>query len=152
MFLRIQADPQLEKLRKEYNQPNETQQQVDEALQKWSNDVQGTGLPLCKITSYPVGWEIIHTICKFIDGTPVGAFSGDWKHLAATLEFDWLSIQKIENFATPNGVCLGILSDFALQRKGTLGSVLDALKSIDRLDILSSISSKLDGKLWVKCT
>ena len=38
-----------------------------------------------KLTSYnQIGWDILHVIARFIDGTPVGS-NGDWKHLARLL-------------------------------------------------------------------
>ena len=38
-----------------------------------------------KLTSdNQIGWDILHVIARFIDGTPVGS-NGDWKHLARLL-------------------------------------------------------------------
>lgn len=48
----------------------------------------GAHYTIKKLTSHnQIGWEILHVIARFVDGTPVGA-NGDWKHLAGLLGLD----------------------------------------------------------------
>nr|CAH0101877.1 unnamed protein product [Daphnia galeata] len=93
-----------------------------------------------------IGWDILHVIARFIDGTPVGS-NGDWKHLAGLLGLHIHDIIRIENFSTIKGATLEVLSQFALNNHATVSKLLEALSIMERHDILYAISEKLEALL-----
>ena len=86
LFIRYQPNVELEELR---NTP-EDHPDLTCQLREWLACSEQVSLKT--ITSYMAGWEVIQTICQFIDGTPVGS-NGDWKEFASVLGFDILFIQ-----------------------------------------------------------
>ncbi|KAI9563518.1 hypothetical protein GHT06_010981 [Daphnia sinensis] len=115
---------------------------IGQHLENWI--VKGSHYTIKKLTSHnQIGWEILHIIARFVDGTPVGA-NGDWKHLAGLLGLDIHDIIRIENFSNIKGATLEVLSQFALQRNASVSELLKALHTMERQDILLAISSKLE--------
>ncbi|XP_057376689.1 uncharacterized protein LOC130697912 [Daphnia carinata] len=123
---------------------------IGQCLENWM--VKGAHYTIKKLTSHnQIGWEILHVIARFVDGTPVGA-NGDWKHLAGLLGLDIHDIIRIENFSTIKGATLEILSQFALKTNASVSELLKALLTMERQDILLAISSKLEVLLNTSAT
>lgn len=82
MFRTLSPDAQLEELRADIPSPPDVTKYLDGWL------VKSEGYTLKRLTSRnQIGWDLLHTLVKFIDGTPVG-MKGDWKHLAGCLGLD----------------------------------------------------------------
>ncbi|EFX82465.1 hypothetical protein DAPPUDRAFT_302514 [Daphnia pulex] len=114
---------------------------VTKCLEDWLT--KGANYSIKKLTSdNQIGWDILHIIARFVDGTPVGSH-GDWKHLAGLLGLHIHDIIRIENFSTVKGATLEILSQFALKNHASLSKLLEALNIMERHDVLYAISEKL---------
>lgn len=74
------VNPELEAIRRNVpDPPNVTEECFNDWLARSAN------YSFKQLTTRnQVGWNILHDVAKFVDGTPVGA-NGDWKQLAGFL-------------------------------------------------------------------
>ena len=56
----------------------------------------------------------------------------------------------MENFSTVKGATLEVLSQFALNSHATVSKLLEALRIMERHDILYAISEKLEGMINIQ--
>lgn len=78
----LSPDALLENIRADIPSAPDVTKYIDDWLAK------SAGYTLKRLTSRnQLGWDILHAVVRFVDGTPVGS-KGDWKHLAGCLGLD----------------------------------------------------------------